>query len=92
MEIVLILQNSTNALYNNQIMPQEIKYKRYAAVSPDMCSYTTSKASRYLVQSFYVRSDFPLYTWYNPSSIMLPDNIDHNQWELYLNRFDILTE
>lgn len=94
MEMVQNLQISTNKIFNETIVPQEVKYKRYAAVAPDMCSYTTSKASPYLVQSFYVRSDFPIYAWYNPSDIILPNKniIDHNQWEIFLNRLDISTE
>ncbi|XP_026811145.1 uncharacterized protein LOC113552466 [Rhopalosiphum maidis] len=76
----------------NEDNPEEIKHKRSAAVATDMRSYTTIKTSPYFVQSFYVRSDFPIYTWYNPTSIKLPSSFDHNQWELYLNRFQILTE
>ncbi|XP_060856021.1 uncharacterized protein LOC132933760 [Metopolophium dirhodum] len=71
---------------------QEIKHRRSAAVATNMRSYTTIKTSPYFVQSFYVRSDWPIYTWYNPTSIGLPSNHDHNQWELFLNRFQIVTE
>ncbi|XP_008183745.1 uncharacterized protein LOC100575111 [Acyrthosiphon pisum] len=71
---------------------QEILHRRSAAVATNMRSYTTIKTSPYFVQSFYVRSDWPIYTWYNPTSIGLPSNHDHNQWELFLNRFQIVTE
>ncbi|CAI6343141.1 unnamed protein product [Macrosiphum euphorbiae] len=71
---------------------QDIKHRRSAAVATNMRSYTTIKTSPYFVQSFYVRSDWPIYTWYNPTSIGLPSNHDHNQWELYLNRFQIVTD
>jgi len=71
---------------------QEIQHRRSAAVATNMRSYTTIKTSPYFVQSFYVRSDWPIYTWYNPTSIGLPSNHDHNQWELFLNRFQIVTE
>lgn len=68
------------------------KSKRSAAVNPDMLSYSLSKTSHYIVQSFYALSDHPIYTWYNPASIEVPTNIDHNQWELYLTRFNLLSQ
>lgn len=65
---------------------------RSAAVNPDMLSYSLSKTSHNIVQSFYARSDFPIYMWYNPEAIEVPSNIDHNQWELYLTRFNLLSQ
>lgn len=82
---------------NKEIQPMEedktqTKHKRSAAVATNMRSYTAIKTSYYYVQSFYVRSDFPIYTWFNPTTIMVPSSYNHNEWELYLNRFQILTE
>jgi len=94
MDMVKWLQdnNITDESSTNEGKKQEIKHKRSAAVATNMCSYTTIKTSPYFVQSFYARSDWPIYTWYNPSSIQVPSNFDHNQWELFLNRFQIVTE
>lgn len=72
--------------------PDEIQFRRTAAVSADMCTYTATKASPSVIQTFYVRSDFPIYTWNNPASIVVPENFDHTLWELYLNRFEIVSQ
>lgn len=92
MEVVKSLQNITDNISIDEDNLQETKYKRSAAVATDMCSCITTKTSQHLVQLFYVRSDFPIYTWNNPSNIELPNNKDSNQWEIYLNRFEILSE
>lgn len=94
MDMLTKAQESTNEYYilENENLPQEIPHKRSVAVSTDMCSYIATKTSQYLVQSFYSRSDFPVHTWYNPELIIVPKNMDHNQWELYLNRFDLAAE
>ncbi|KAF0755284.1 proteoglycan 4-like isoform X1 [Aphis craccivora] len=94
MDMVKHLQdnNVPDEPITNENDREQIKHRRFAAVATDMRSYTTTKTAPYFVQSFYVRSDFPIYTWYNPTSINVPSNFDHNQWELYLNRFQILTE
>lgn len=87
------LQNNTeDILLNFENIEQKTKFKRFAAVSTDMNSYTTVKISKYLAQSFYAMSDFPINTWYNPINIVTPNNIDCNQWELYLNHFEIVSQ
>lgn len=68
------------------------KSKRSAAVDPNMLSYSLSKTSHFIVQSFFAISDHPIYAWYNPADIEVPSNIDHNQWELYLTRFNLLSQ
>lgn len=90
MEIIENLQN--NVLLTNENTTEEYISKRSVAVATDMCSYSMIKTSRYLVQSFYARSDFPIYTWHNPSNIVMPNNISYNQWEAYLNRSEILSQ
>jgi len=94
MDMVKWLQdnNIADESLTNEEKKQDIKHKRSAAVATNMRSYTTIKTSPYFVQSFYVRSDWPIYTWYNPTSILVPSSYDHNQWELFLNRFQIVTE
>ncbi|XP_022166694.1 uncharacterized protein LOC111031169 [Myzus persicae] len=94
MDMVKYLQdnNIVDESLTNEEKKQEIKHKRSAAVATNMRSYTTIKTSPYFVQSFYVRSDWPIYTWYNPTSIQLPTSHDHNLWEKFLNRFKIVTE
>lgn len=92
MDMVKVIQANTNTFYANEEFLQEAEYKRSAVVATDMCSYSSAKTSKYMVQSFYVRSNFPIQTWYNPTDIILPPNFDHNEWELYLNRFEIRTK
>jgi hypothetical protein len=93
MEVLKYLQEYTNTLQANKIVPQEAQFKRSAAVATDMRSYTSVKTSPNLVQSFYAKSDFPIRLWDNPSTIILPiSNIDHNQWDLYMNHFNILSQ
>lgn len=94
MDMLIKAQETTNEYYilQNEGLLQETRHKRTAAVATDLCSYIATKTSRYLVQSFYVRSDFPIQTWHNPAAIVVPKTIDHNQWELYLSRFDLLIE
>jgi len=92
MEMVKKIQTITNNVYANEEILQETAYKRSAAVATDMCSYSAIKTSKYIVQSFYGRSDFPVQMWYNPTEIVLPNNFDHNDWELYLNRFEMKTK
>lgn len=86
MEYVKKLQEETNALSANKEIPKQENSERLAAVATDMCSYTATKTSQYMVQSFYARSDFSMSSWHNPTKILLPNNRDHNEWELYLNR------
>lgn len=87
------LQNNTEDIaLNDENILQKTKFKRFAAVSADMNSYTTVKISKYLVQSFYVMSDFPINIWNNPTNIVTPNNLDHNQWELFLNNFKIMSQ
>jgi len=50
----------TNNVYANEKILQDTEYKRSAAVATDMCSYSTIKSLKYMVQSFYGRSDFPI--------------------------------
>jgi len=94
MDMIKYLQdiNKPDESLTNEEEKQKIKHKRSAAVATNMRSYSTIKTSPYFVQSFYVRSDWPIYTWYNPTSIQVPSSFDHNQWELFLNRFNIITE
>lgn len=87
--MVVSLQNKTNDLIANEDKsPTDNKHKRIVALATDMRSCVTTKTSPFLVQSFYVQSDFPIYTWYNPTGILTPEtNINYNLWEKYLNRF-----
>jgi len=89
MGMLKTIQVTTNNFYANEEIVQEIEYKRSAAVATDMCSYSTVKTSKHMVQSFYVKSDFPIQMWYNPTNIVVPHSFDHNEWEQYLNRFEI---
>lgn len=86
MEFVKKLQQTTNSLFADEDVPVQDRAERLAAVATDMCSYSATKTSQYMAQSFYARSDFPINTWHNEKSILLPNNLDHNEWELYLNR------
>ncbi|VVC34902.1 Hypothetical protein CINCED_3A025415 [Cinara cedri] len=93
-ETIEILHNSDTkySLLNDETILQKTKFKRFAAVATDMNSYATVKISKYLAQSFYVMSDFPINIWYNPTNIATPNNLDHNDWELFLNHFDIVSK
>lgn len=93
MVVLKILQDDTNFLLAHKIVPQENRYKRSAAVATDMRSYISIKSSPHLIQSFYAKSDFSIRLWDNPATIILPiSNIDHNQWDLYMNHFNILSQ
>lgn len=91
MDMITALQNKSNDLIANEDKsPKDNKHKRVVALATDMRSCVTTKTSPFMVQSFYVRSDFPIYMWYNPSGILTPEtNIDYNMWEKYLNHFRI---
>lgn len=90
MELVKTLQSNTNEESDDQEVPKQQNGERCAAVATDMLSYTATKTSQYMAQSFYARSDFLLNSWYNPSSILVPSHLDHNEWELYLNHLYVV--
>jgi len=92
MEMLKTIQNNTNIFFANEDIPIQTNAKRSAAVAADMRSYTTTKTSQYMAQTFYGRSDFPINMWHNPSLIVLPNNTDHNEWELYLNHLYIINK
>lgn len=93
MEVLKNLQNQTHEWQAKKVVLQEARFKRSAAVATDLRSYTSTKTSSRLIQLFYAQSDFPIRLWDNPSTIILPiSNTDHNQWDLYMNHFNMLTK
>lgn len=92
MEMIKNLQATTKDLTSKKEVEEQTNAERWAAVSKDLCSYTVAKTSQNLAQSFYARSDFKINTWHNPSSILLPNTFDQNDWEIYLHRLYILNQ